>query len=260
MKFLYHDNNGIERASVVLSHDAGANYYIQQFFKVEDLASVPASAWISLIQQAMSEAKKLAAARVEFRLIDVPSVVDVADNLPALGFTRLFDRVEFRAPLADLPSDETESPLRWVSLASDKTWTLEAAADLFQAVSAGDSECDPAEDKAELLRCYLSDSVLTGGLDCVHVGYLAQRPVALVVAQINTRSGWSRISYMGLIPKVRGQHLGRWVHRHGFSMMRAQGGVLYHGGTLAQNARMIRLFLAHGCNEYRRFQVWFWGR
>jgi ribosomal protein S18 acetylase RimI-like enzyme len=80
--------------------------------------------------------------------------------------------------------------------------------------------------------------------------------MAIVVAQINPKSGWSRITHMGIIPAFRSRKLGKWVHRHGFEMMRGQGGKLYHGGTVSTNTAMIRLFNQHGCKEYRRMQEW----
>jgi hypothetical protein len=56
---------------------------------------------------------------------------------------------------------------------------------------------------------------------------------ALTVVQMNPKSGWSRISYMGIAPKFRGQGLGKWVHRFSFRKMKEEGGKLYHGGTVS---------------------------
>jgi len=80
--------------------------------------------------------------------------------------------------------------------------------------------------------------------------------VALVCAQVAAESGWSRITYMGPIPAARGQGLGRWVHRRGFAMLKAQGGTLYHGGTAVENHAMCKLFRDHGCTVYRRMTEW----
>lgn len=43
---------------------------------------------------------------------------------------------------------------------------------------------------------------------------------------------------------LRGKGLGQWLHKHGFAMMKAQGGREYHDGTISTNERMIRLFYA----------------
>jgi GNAT superfamily N-acetyltransferase len=63
---------------------------------------------------------------------------------------------------------------------------------------------------------------------------------------------------MGVVPEARGRGLGTWVHRHGFRMLRDQGGKLYHGGTAAVNAPMLRLFRAHGCKEAARMVEFEW--
>ena len=84
--------------------------------------------------------------------------------------------------------------------------------------------------------------------------------MAFVCAQVAPSDGWSRITYMGLVESARGRGLGRWVHRRGFAMMRAQGGELYHGGTAAENAGMLRLFVDHGCDEVARLEEFEWHR
>ncbi len=47
-----------------------------------------------------------------------------------------------------------------------------------------------------------------------------------------------------------------WVHRHGFSMMKNQGGKLYHGGTHADNLAMKKLFEIHGCKVFCEMEEW----
>ncbi len=39
-------------------------------------------------------------------------------------------------------------------------------------------------------------------------------------------------------------------------MMKDQGGILYHGGTLIDNKSMIKLFENHGCTVDRQLQEW----
>ncbi|MGK5088899.1 GNAT family N-acetyltransferase [Bdellovibrionota bacterium FG-2] len=90
----------------------------------------------------------------------------------------------------------------------------------------------------------------------IKIAHIKHQPAALIIAQIESTTGWSRITYMGIMPEFRGQGLGKWVHRKGFNMMRKQGGTLYHGGTVVSNKGMIRLFQNHGCKEYRRMQEW----
>lgn len=61
---------------------------------------------------------------------------------------------------------------------------------------------------------------------------------------------------MGVIPEFRGKGFGKWVHRHGFMMMKAQGGKLYHGGTHGENLPMRKLFESHGCKIFCELEEW----
>jgi GNAT superfamily N-acetyltransferase len=168
------------------------------------------------------------------------------DAFVAAGFHDFGERIEFKAPLDELP-DEAGTPLQWRVAGEDE-------ARMLAAVAEGDPfGHDEREDPQRIMRAWRSDPMLRDEADCAHVGSLDGEDVAFVMAQANREGkGWCRISYMGLVPSARGRGLGRWVHRHGFSMMRAQGGKEYHGGTATANAAMLALFRAHGCRETRR--------
>lgn len=126
-------------------------------------------------------------------------------------------------------------------------------------VAAGDPHSrDEQEDPRDALADWLSAPGLTSGPACVQIGYLDDRAVAFVCAQVSPEDGWSRITYMGLVPDARGRGLGTWVHRRGFRMLREQGGKLYHGGTAAANTGMLRLFREHGCKEVVRMLEYEW--
>ena len=56
------------------------------------------------------------------------------------------------------------------------------------------------------------------------------------------------VDHVYIDENYRGKGLGKWIHRHGFSMMKAQGGKLYHGGTVTENLAMIKLFQVHPPN------------
>jgi len=165
------------------------------------------------------------------------------------GFRDLGERVEFKTPLEEMP-DEDGTPLRWRA-AGPK------APGMLAAVAEGDAHGEEERKEPErMLRVFGSDPELTSGDETMHIGSLDGDDVAFVMAQANREGkGWCRITYMGLVPAARGRGLGRWVHRHGFSMMRAQGGALYHGGTAVESAAMVRLFRAHGCREFRRGHI-----
>lgn len=110
----------------------------------------------------------------------------------------------------------------------------------------------------EELRSYLRDPVLTTHDDVVHVGYVGGEAVAFTAAQVRPTNGWGRITYLGVVPEHRGRGLGRWCHRHGFTMLRSQGGSNYEGGTDVLNQPMCRLFEVHGCERFRVEIEWRW--
>lgn len=171
------------------------------------------------------------------------------------GFENLGERIEFRAPVADLPLDDG-TPLSWRNLADIGRGR---AADLLQEVASGDPHGrEEGGDPGAALAEWLGAPRLTTGPDCVQVGFLEQRAVAFVCAQVSPHDGWSRIAYLGLAPDVRGRGLGAWVHRRGFRILREQGGRTYHGGTAASNPRMLRLFRKHGCTETMRLLEFEW--
>jgi hypothetical protein len=62
------------------------------------------------------------------------------------------------------------------------------------------------------------------------------------------------------VPEARGQGLGSTVQRHGLSMLRAQGGTEYHGGTSLENRAMRRCFERLGVPVYVVFRQFRWQR
>jgi len=260
MKFIHHDQDGGELALVVLEKNYGNHHFIQAFCtlgKMEaDWAKVDAGVWCKLIRDAFAESTKIADLEtLAFRLIEWGDYAPITHLLEELGFKKEQDRVEYRQELAELPNDEG-SPLVWSAIQSLELAELEKVVVLLKRAAVGDPSFDPEADSLSELQADLKDTVLTTGPDCIHIGHIDGKPVAVVFAQINPRTQWSRITYMGLLPEFRGAGLGKWVHRHGFEMMRVQGGSLYHGGTVSTNESMIRLFETHGCKVFRRMQEW----
>ncbi len=172
-----------------------------------------------------------------------------------LGFVERGERIEFKTSVEALPLDDG-SPLTWKGLS-------DVGEDFAVTMLARAAEGDPHglsedEDPRDALRSYLSDAELTCDPDCVQIGYDGDDAVAFLCAQIAPSDGWSRITYMGLVPAARGRGLGIWVHRRGFRLMRDLGGKLYHGGTASSNAAMVRLFTKHGCEEIERMIDFEW--
>jgi ribosomal-protein-alanine N-acetyltransferase len=174
--------------------------------------------------------------------------------LTQTGFHLLGGRVEFKTPVSELPP-ETVSEIEWRPVLSEDE--LPAVAKIFKdAVEGYAHALDAVADPLGCIREALSETDLTNNLSGIHIGYVNSEPAAYIHVQINPKTGWSRITYMGVLKKFRGKGLGVHVHRHGFAMMRELGGTLYHGGTSSENSSMIRLFEKNGCKEYISMQEW----
>jgi hypothetical protein len=207
-----------------------------------------------LIDEAMKRANHIKANQVFTRINTAQYYHDYGVALSNAGFRRIGERVEFRSPVENLP-DEIGTPFTWKPM--DQVG-MNTAIDLFGQVGEGAPDWDEDDDPANLLTVYFSEEGLTSGPECLHVGYIDNDPAAVVIAQVSPDDGWSRITFMGLVLHMRGRGLGRWVHRHGFQMIREQGGTLYHGGCLGVNTAMVALFNAHSCQEHLRVEEWVW--
>jgi GNAT superfamily N-acetyltransferase len=207
----------------------------------------------ALVPEAVGRARALDLEAVSHRPQKVGPKYRAA--LEVAGFRDLGERVEYKTPVAELPDDDG-SPLAWQDLR--KIGIDEAAAVLARAAEGDPTGDAEREDARAALTELLADPLLTDGPECVQVGFEGDRPVAFLCVQIIPKTGWSRISYMGVVPEARGRGLGKWVHRHGFRMIREQGGTLYQGGTSTVNGAMIRLFETHGCQEFERMLDFEW--
>lgn len=180
------------------------------------------------------------------------------DAFVRAGFREVGGRMEFRAQVADLPQEEAGSPFQWIS--GDQLG-LERLAGIFAQASHGDPHgLREGDDPLEELTQSLEEPGLTSEIRDIHVGYIDGEPAAYIHVQVELESGWSRITYMGLLPGFRGKGLGSRLHRHGFSMMRDFGGAVYHGGTAADNLPMVRLFEKSGCQRFAHLVEWDWRR
>lgn len=167
----------------------------------------------------------------------------LTDTLEQLGWQRINERIEFKTPVSNLPTN-WQGPLRWQNMMHMDEQTVAAIID-----QAGvGPEWEEDDTGLAVLRSCLSDKDLTCDPSCVEIGYLDEHtPAAFIIAQTAPSDGWCTISFMGLMPNARGKNLGQWVHRRGFELFRQQGGKLYHGGTSAKNTAMRRLFEKHQC-------------
>ena len=189
-----------------------------------------------------------------FRLVIDAHAGPFSQFLPTLGFYKKQERVEYQKAVSELPSDEG-SPLIWKT-AEELAWRDEQISEVLGRMSVGDPDHEANDDPLLYIQDFLSDPELSCGFSCIHFGFLEGTLAAMSVVQINSKTGWSRISYMGMLPKFRARGLGVFVHRFGFAQMKREGGRLYHGGTVSTNAPMIRLFEASGCTLLRRMEEW----
>lgn len=166
----------------------------------------------------------------------------LTDVLEHLGWHRINERIEFKTPVTNLPTD-WQGPLHWRNMSQVGEQTV---AEIIDKAGAGPEWDDDDTGLAVLRDCLSADDLLCDS-SCVEVGYLNDIPAAFIIAQTAPSDGWCTISFMGLMPEARGQNLGQWVHRRGFELFRQQGGQLYHGGTSAKNTAMVRLFKHHHC-------------
>lgn len=253
MKFTYQLGDGRERACLVLEHAQNRQYFLQYFDLLPLEAPLDFSVWKGLILAAFVEAQKLGATVIDIRITEDGTYQSQIELITELGFSFVAERVEYRRDLKDLP-DDAGTPLLWAN--ADE----ELAAQILATAQTGDPASNPDEVALEFLRSELNDRVLTHAPECVQVATYQNQPCAIVIAQINPQTKWSRIAYMGLVPRFRGQGLGKWVHRHGFTMLKQQGGQLYHGGTHRDNQLMQALFQKHQCDKFRTMQEWRYSR
>jgi len=256
MNFKIFRDDGTVRAQISVFQNYGDSYGFQLFWPSDNIRDATIRDWIDLFKQGLEYVRNQNAKEVLVRVINEPELVGLIKELSGLGFSKNNDRIEYRSEISSLPN-EYGSPITWEAMSLAGPWTEKNIVNLLKEVGRGDPDFDVEnEDIEAVFKGYLNDKALTNNADCVHVGLCDGKAAALVIAQINPKTGWSRITYMGILPTFRGKGLGKWVHRHGFEMMKAQGGTLYHGGTLVQNKAMINLFLSSGCKEYRSMQEW----
>jgi ribosomal protein S18 acetylase RimI-like enzyme len=202
----------------------------------------------------------------------------LAGSISALGFKKLYDRVEYIHPLdASIPAEAKPSKpgapgLSWVP--GLKTYGIEELGAIYKKAAVDDPsgiipvEATPADFGKDLENDLASPDFHVSP-DAVQVGCIEGRPAAFVFAQVlkqstnivtlegkRTIEGWSRLSYMGVLPEFRGRGYGREVHRHGLRTLRAMGGLTYHGGTARDNVPMRRLFESSGCAILRLLEEW----
>ena len=182
--------------------------------------------------------------------------------LTQAGFHLLGERVEYKTPVSQLPQEiankianENANEIEWRTVLTEDE--LHTVAAIFKEAVEGDAHAlDVLANPLGCIKEALSQAELTSDLSGIQIGYVNHAPAAYVHVQISPKTGWSRVTYMGVLKKFRGKGLGKLVHLHCFAMIRELGGTLYHGGTSAENLAMIRLFESSHCVKFAEMQEW----
>jgi GNAT superfamily N-acetyltransferase len=156
-----------------------------------------------------------------------------------LGFSVTNRRVEYKRPVAELPNDTT-SPFEW---RAHTDLPMNQIAAIIEQAGAG-PEWEETDSGRAIASSQLDELAAP---EALQIGFLDGEPAAFVLPFVEASSGWATLKFLGLAPRWRGKGLGGHVHRHGFAMLQALGGIEYHGGTSAENLPMRRLFETHGC-------------
>jgi len=238
------DDQGELRAAVAIAPISPEESQLRRLFVRDGEAPEAGGA---VIAEAVAEAGFEGASRMMTRVHDKNFTVDYGEALLQNGFVLQGARVEFKTPLAELPQED-ESGLTW-----RVTEDVAEAAALLRQVAVGDPGSSDDEDADAFIRAEHSDPETVARME---IGALDGLDAAFLLAEVDPERGWSTLSYFGVTPEVRGRGLGIAAHRHGFTMMRAMGGKLYHGGCSAENQAMIRIFAANGCREFARMREW----
>jgi GNAT superfamily N-acetyltransferase len=205
---------------------------------------------------ALEEACTRAAARGATRIVTRVEATALSpayrEALRRHGFRRVGGRVEYRTAVDELPP-EAPSAVRWRPMEG----TGEEA--VYRTLDAAGSEGPDALDRGAdgaLIEELLGGPYREADPRSVQLGFLEGDPVCVLIVRVEPESGWSSIAFMGVIPAHRGRGLGVATQLHGFAVIRALGGRLYHDGTSDDNAPMLRLFERHGCIEHERMEEW----
>jgi hypothetical protein len=250
-KFIHPDSLG-QDWGIVFTEQLWANVYAIKYNCPEN--KLDKRIWLKLFNKAKAAAIGLGAEVIETRIrLDYEPEI-FRGLVQDLGFQKKAGRIEYQCTIQNLPGEQG-SPLHWQT-AKDLHWDNKQIADFTKEITTNALDFDPNEKPEDFIQDWLHHRELLSGPEFIAVGLQEAKPCALVVAQTHRNSGYSRISYMGLVPSHRGKHLGKWVHRHGFAMMKEQGGTLYRGGTHTENFPMRKLFESHGCYVSCEMEEW----
>ncbi len=205
-----------------------------------------------LVMEARARADELGVRDLSTRVYDSHITEDYRNALHDAGFTPSNRRVEYKTPLAQM-AREGASEIEWRTMAEAGEGVV---LDVLREASIGTPDGVDTSEGSTAIVNLLDGSY--GDMDprSVQIGYVDGKAAAILFCLVDTKTGWSTIAFMGLVPSHRGKGLGTQVHLHGIETLRALGGVLYHDGTSESNDTMRHLFEKQGCVESARMGEW----
>jgi hypothetical protein len=207
---------------------------------------------VGLVLEARARADELGIRELSTRVVDSRMTDDYRDALNDAGFSLTNRRIEYKTPLSQMPL-EGPSDLRWKTMAETGEGVV---LDVLREASVGTPDGVDTSVGFAAIENLLDGSYADMDPRAVQIGYSGGQAVAILFCLVDTKTGWSTIAFMGLVPSHRGRGLGAQVHLHGIETLRALGGVLYHDGTSESNNIMRHLFEKQGCIESDRMEEW----
>lgn len=205
-----------------------------------------------LLTEARARACELGIRDLGTRVHDPQMAPDYQAALRDAGFRLATRRIEYKTPLAQMPTEDPSS-LVWKTMAE----TGEALV-LHLLRDASVDSPDPVDTSvgSTAIENLLDGKYAELDPRTVQVGYEAGEPAAILFCLATPEDGWSTITFLGIVPSYRRRGLGLQAHRHGIATLRALGGATYHDGTSEANEAMQRLFARQGCLEFARMGEW----
>ncbi len=187
-----------------------------------------------------------------------PWTAAVQGALARVAFLQTGERYDVTADLAACADwiAHHDRGLTWTSLSLHDEDELVRAAAAMQRVSRGDPESNDDEEALPTLRAMRDDDEYPREATRVAVGSVEGDDVAFAFVQRHGPTGIGRVTYVGVVPEVRGRGLGRAAYAHALAMLREVQPARYVGGTSSENRAMCALFDALGARRTRVWRVW----
>jgi ribosomal protein S18 acetylase RimI-like enzyme len=166
------------------------------------------------------------------------------------------EKCAYQKQLAD--EQTLPSYYRWEAVGRGKT-TENKLLEVWEACmksSANQASTRHAEMQLQDVKALLGDAWQSS----CRLIYQGDLPIAMTIPHLEPgKNGEGRIYYIGSLPNVRGQGVGRLVHAASLFMLQEMGAAVYKGSTHAANIPMQHVFRKNGCIEGKRIATYYKG-